>query len=376
MHMTSHLCVPERDAVGHRRDHLGTHQTRTLANPFTLESGAVLPAVSVAFQTTGTLDPRGENAILICHPLTCDARAWRSDRDARPGWWQDLIGPGKALDSDRYFIVCCNVLGGCSGTSGPATPHPDDGRPWGPRFPDVSVRDMVRLQQRFLTELGIRRLRTVVGGSLGGFLALEWGALFGDIVDALIPIATTAVHRPWATAFNELARRAITGDPHFAGGDYRGQPHQGLSLARMSALVSYRHPRAYRQKFSVSEKFGPQHTGHPEPVVSYLDYKGEQFCRRFDANSYLRLIDAMDGHDLGRGRGGVAAALGKMTVPVLWIAFENDTLYPLEEQVADAGSLPDCRFVSLFSDQGHDAFLIEANRLTPHIQQFLAEVRP
>jgi len=342
----------------------------------TLESGHELEGVRVAYQTWGRLDHTGKNAILICHALTGDARAWRTDDDGddRPGWWSDLIGPGKALDPTTSFIVCSNVLGGCSGTTGPSSIETGTGRTWGPRFPAITVRDMVGLQYRLLRALGVAGLRTVIGGSLGGFQVLEWGACYPEFTGSLIPVATTAAHRPWATAFNELARRAILGDPAFRDGHYADQPSHGLALARMGALISYRHPRAYSGKFAVAEKTLEKR--QIEPVISYLGYQGEKFHRRFDANTYLTLIDAMDCHDLGRGRGGLARALASLRMPVLWIAYDHDALYPLEEQRGDAAAIPDARLVQLHSVDGHDAFLIDAVRMAPHITRFLEEVAP
>lgn len=332
-----------------------------------LESGTHLDHVELAYQTRGRLNASGDNAILICHALTGDAHAWGDP--GHPGWWEGLIGPGKALDPDRYFLICSNVLGGCYGSTGPVAAHPADGLPWGNRFPSISVRDMVHAQRALLRRLGVRRLHAVIGGSLGGFQVLEWGALYPHFCRALIPMATTARHRPWAVAFNELGRRAITNDPVFNAGAYQRQPSNGLALARMSALISYRSHPAYEAKFAGGSD--PRQEAGRHPVSSYLGYQGDKFHRRFDANTYLGLLDAMDGHDLGRDRDGVARAAAQVDVPMLWPAFDSDELYPLEEQQTDAARFPNCRFEVLSSPEGHDAFLIETELLNPHIAAFL-----
>ena len=339
--------------------------------PLCLDSGQQLAPVRVAYQTWGRLNQRGDNAILICHALTGDAHAWSTpdSSDQHKGWWDGLIGPGKCLDPNRYFLICTNVLGSCYGTTGPVTPCFSDNQPLGMRFPQVTIRDMVRLQHKLMDALGVTSLAAVIGGSVGGFQVLEWGLMYPEFARSLIPIATTGRHRPWAMAFNEIARQAIVGDPVWNGGAYSSQPSKGLALARMGAMISYRHHRAYAQKFSARGASEVQ----DQPVTSYLNYQGDKFHRRFDANTYLRLIEAMDSHDLGRGRGGLDHALNSLKQPTLWIAFDSDELYPVEEQWGDARRVANARFVRLSSHQGHDAFLIEFEHMRLPLQSFLAK---
>lgn len=336
--------------------------TLDLPGPFVLESGARLPSVRVAYRSWGRLDEHGGNAVLVCHALTGSADVDR--------WWGALVGPGRALDPERDFVVCSNVLGGCYGTTGPTSPRPD-GRPWGAAFPDVSVRDIVRAQAALVEELGVRRLRLVIGGSLGGMQVLEWALLFPDRVAAIAPIASSARHSAWQIAISETQRQAIAADPRWRGGQYPEDdpPAAGLGAARAIAMVSY------RSRESLDDRFGRERAASSRYAVeAWLDHHGRALVDRFDANTYLTLTKAMDTHDVGRGRGGWRAALASVTAPALVVSIDSDVLYPPVEQAELAAALRDARLVTLRSPHGHDAFLIEAEAVNALVREFRAEL--
>jgi homoserine O-acetyltransferase len=336
--------------------------TLDLPGPFVLESGARLPSVRVAYRTWGRLDEHGGNAVLVCHALTGSADVDR--------WWGALLGPGRALDPERDFVVCSNVLGGCYGTTGPTSPRPD-GRAWGAAFPDVSVRDIVRVQAALLEELGVRRLRLVVGGSLGGMQVLEWALVFPARVAAIAPIATSARHSAWQIAISETQRQAIAADPRFRGGHYPEDdpPAAGLAAARQVAMFSY------RSRESLDARFGRERAADGRYAVeAWLDHHGRALVDRFDANSYLTLTKAMDTHDVGRGRGGWREALAAVVAPALVVSIDSDVLYPPAEQEQLAAALPDARLVTLRSPHGHDAFLIEGEAVNALVRAFREEV--
>lgn len=355
--------------------------------PFALEGGGTLPEVTMAYETWGTLNTERSNAVLICHALTGDAHAHGQSGPGQPtdGWWDDLIGPGKALDTDRFFLVCCNVLGGCQGSTGPASPHPNDGRPYGSRFPVVSIRDMVRAQRAVADHLGVDRWLTVIGGSMGGMQVLEWGVLYPGRVRSLIPIATAAAASAQQIAWSAVGRMAVTNDPAWRGGDYYeagpGEgPHAGLALARQIAQIHYRSEVVFQERygrellapldgFTLDMKF---------QVESYLDYHGAKLVRRFDANSYLLLNKAMDLHDLSRGRGSLEAAMGRIDVPVCTMSINSDTLYPPYQQCAIRDALAargtPVTHVDIDSPHGHDAFLLEFEQVGSAVAKFLASL--
>jgi homoserine O-acetyltransferase/O-succinyltransferase len=328
--------------------------------PFALESGEELPGVQVAYRTWGTLAPGGGNAVLVCHALTGSA-----DVDA---WWDGLIGDGCALDPARDFIVCSNVLAGCYGTSGPVMPHPEDGEPWGSRFPVVTIRDMVRLQARLLDHLGVGSLQLVLGPSLGGMQALEWAASYPDKVRAIAPIGVSGRHSAWCIAISESQRRAIFLDPDWQDGRYDPErpPRHGLAVARMMAMCSYRSWDNFESRFGRKT----QDWDGQFAVSSYLNYQGEKLYRRFDANTYVRLTQAMDSHDIARGRGDYAAVLGRLEMPALVVSVDSDVLYPPQEQVELASLLPNARYEVLHTPAGHDGFLIETRALGEMIRDF------
>jgi len=348
---------------------------------FRLEGGGRLSGVTVAFETYGALNAAGDNAVLVCHALTGSAHA-AGHTEGHPGgaagWWDPMIGPGRALDTNRLFVICPNILGSCYGTTGPVSVNPATGHPYGASFPPVTVRDMVRLQHALLGHLGVRSLRTVTGGSLGGMQVLEWGLMYAPMVRSLIPIATASRHSAWCIGLNDIARQAIMQDPGWQAGNYLpGQgPSAGLSLARQVAMVSYRSDRSFAARFGRERQQGDHSPARFDPqnlfqVESYLRYQGAKLVQRFDANSYLVISRAMDWHDVGHGRGGVDQALASITCPVLCIGITSDVLYPVHEQRTLAAGIPGAAFAEIDSLHGHDAFLIEFEQLTTGIRSFL-----
>ncbi|MFI5166204.1 MAG: homoserine O-acetyltransferase [Thermoanaerobaculales bacterium] len=335
-----------------------------LAGGHGLESGERLSEVRVGYRTWGRLDRAGGNAVLVCHALTGSADADR--------WWGGLIGPGRAFDSSEDFIVCSNVLGSCYGTTGPTSRRPTDGRPWGSNFPAVTVRDMVGVQARLLDALGVRRLRLVIGGSLGGMQALEWAASFPDRMEAIVALATCGRHSAWCIGLSEAQRQAIRSDPKWRGGCYpeADPPVLGLAVARMMAMCTYRS----RESFAVRFPTPTRRTGEFE-VASYLRHQGEKLADRFDANCYLTLTRAMDTHDLGRGRGEYGAVLRSITAPALVVAIDSDVLYPPAEQEELARLLPHAHLARLPSPHGHDAFLTETSAVNTLVRLFRDEAR-
>ncbi len=356
--------------------------------PFVLDSGRTLAPVTVAYETYGSLNAAGDNAVLVCHALTGNAHAGGfSSADPRTaGWWEPLIGPGRGLDTSRYFVVCSNFLGSCYGTTGPTSLDPSTGNPYGPDFPQMTVRDMVRLQKALLDHLGVKSLRTVIGGSLGGMQALEWGVMYPDHVRSIVPIATAAQHSPWCIGLNDIARQAIMNDPAWRGGRYdlSAQPRAGLSLARQVAMMSYRSDISFLARFGrerqAPPESGPQAAGDARfdfrnlyQVESYLRYQGDKLVNRFDANTYIAISRAMDLHDVAYGRGNVREVLGGLSMPALCIGITSDVLYPVHEQKTIAGMIPQSTYREISSPHGHDAFLIEYDQVAAAVTAFLRE---
>ena len=368
------------DPAGDRR-----FVTVTDTRPFALEWRGSLAEVRVAYETWGELDPQASNAVLVCHALTGDSHAAGDSGPSHPtaGWWSELIGPGKALDTDRYFVVCSNVLGGCQGTTGPADLDPAGGRRYGPRFPVVTIRDMVRVQARLADHLGIGRWLAVIGGSMGGMQVLEWAAMYPQRVRSILPLATCAAASALQIAWSAVQRLAIASDPGWFDGDYYDKPEgpwMGLAVARQIAQVTYRSGESFERRFGrqMFDPAGAFDLWGRFQMESYLDHHGQKLVRRFDANSYVVLNRSMDLHDIGRGRGGSAAALGRIRVPVLTASITSDRLYPPHEQqelhdgiVAGGGG---CRRAMLDSDEGHDGFLLEHELLSDPVACFLEEV--
>lgn len=337
--------------------------TRVLRLPevFELESGERLPGAQVAYRTWGELAADGRNAVLICHALTGSADA--------DDWWPGLIGEGRALDPARHFIVCSNVLAGCYGSSGPIQPHPEDGEPWGSRFPRITVRDMVQLQARLLDHLGVDELSLVLGPSLGGMQVLEWAASFPQRVRAIAPIGVSGRHSAWCIGISEAQRQAIYADPNWQQGRYElaHPPASGLAVARMFAMCSYRSWENFQQRFGRNVQAGDPRFS----VESYLGYQGAKLVRRFDANTYVRLTQAMDSHDLARDRGEYSNVLAGMDLPALIVSVDSDVLYPPCEQRELAEHLPQARYEVLHTPAGHDGFLIETESLNSMLVSFM-----
>jgi homoserine O-acetyltransferase len=359
----------------------GTHEVYTTNTPLAMECGAELAPVSVAYETYGTLNPAGDNAVLVCHALTGSAHAagQTGDDPQSAGWWDPMIGPGRPLDTNSFFVVCSNFLGGCYGTTGSASANPATGKPYGLAFPPVTVRDMVRVQSALLKRLGVRSLLTAIGGSLGGMQVLEWPLLFPGFVRSIIPIATAAQHSPWCIGLNDLARQAIMQDPAWRDGNYygNGQPERGLSLARQIAMMSYRSDISFFNRFgrtttmpSAPETFRPQ-LDVMYQVERYLRYQGQKLVNRFDTNTYLYISRAMDTHDVTRNRASLQEVLTSIPIPALCVGIDSDILYPLHEQRAIADLLPHGVCREIHSPFGHDAFLIEYEQLGAFVGAFI-----
>lgn len=353
--------------------------------PFSLESGATLSPVTLAYETYGRLNGDRSNAIMVCHALSGGAHAagYLAPDDAQPGWWDDCIGPGKAFDTDRFFVICSNVLGSCYGSSGPSSVDPATGEPYGLRFPVVTIGDMVRAQARLLDHLGIDRLLAVAGGSMGGMQVLEWAAHHPQRVRAAIPIATTARHSPMLIAFSEVGRQAVYADPAWNNGDYYNngkRPDAGLSVARMVGHITYLSEQSMHEKFGRRlqgrERYGYEFQTEFE-IESYLKHNGDKFTRRFDANSYLYVTKALDYFDLAGQHGGSLAAAfdGSTDLAFLVISFTSDWLYPsyhskeLVKALTAAGC--DVTYLDIESSWGHDAFLVEVETMTRLLGSFL-----
>jgi homoserine O-acetyltransferase len=386
----------------------GTVETQylDLPKPLRLDCGQTLHPIRVAYETYGTLSAARDNVILVCHALSGDAHAAgfarrppaestrdgfaAEDRDGTAGkglgWWDGMIGPGKAFDTDQYYVVSTNLLGGCRGTTGPSSANPATGRPYGSDFPVITVADMVRTERAFLHELGLERLAAVAGGSLGGMQAFEWAILYPDQVDAIVAIASTHALQPQGVAWNAIARNAIAADPAWQGGHYYGtgrKPDAGMGIARMVGHVTYLSAKSLGDKFDRRLQFADDirfTLTEPEfEVENYLRHQADTFVRRFDANTYLYTSRALTYFDLARqyGNGRLVDALRGVAARTLLIAFSSDWLYPPagSEEIARAlrslGKEVELHVIE--APYGHDCFLLEENRQTPMIQRFLAQ---
>jgi homoserine O-acetyltransferase len=350
----------------------------------TLERGTSLPAVTIAYESWGELNSDGSNAVLVLHALTGDSHLTgpAGPGHATAGWWSGLVGPGKVLDPADWFIVAPNMLGGCQGSTGPASLHPD-GETWGSRFPYLTIRDQVAAQVAFADLLGIGSWALVIGGSMGGMQALEWAVGTPERVERVAILAAPPISSADQIALNSVQSEAIRMDPGFAHGDYYDAadgagPHRGLALARRMALLNYRSPTELNDRFERSWQSGlsPLGGGGVFAVESYLGFHGNKFTRRFDANSYLILVDAMNSHDIGRDRGGSASALGRATARALVLGIDSDRLFPVPGQqfIAQhlAGNIDGDVPVVISSPFGHDAFLIEDALVGAQLKRLLA----
>lgn len=353
------------------------------SGPLVLESGEVLGSAEVAWESYGVLNQERSNAMLICHALTGNAHAAGIDEAGIVGWWDALIGPGRAIDTDRWFVLCSNVLGGCYGSTGPGSIDPSTSEEYGDRFPAITIGDIVVAQRRLIARFGIERLGAVVGGSMGGMQAIEWGVRYPDAVDAVVVIAAGPDHSPWSVAFNAVGREALEL------GSRLGDPEAGLRLARKVAMISYRSQPEF------VERFGRKEAGlaiRPEAsdascvassvalgfeqgfaVERWLEGHGQRLVERFDPRAYQTLSHAMDSHDVARHTGAITSALARVTAPTLAVGISSDILYPAHEVRALADALPHGHYREIDSPCGHDAFLIEYAQLTNIFKEFFAK---
>jgi len=363
------------------------HTAAEPPDPMLLECGAELGPVTIAYETYGSLDSGKNNAVLILHALSGDAHVagFHTQGDGKPGWWDSMVGPGKGIDTDKYFVVCSNIIGSCMGSTGPASLDPKTAEPYGLGFPVVTVGDMVRAQKTLMDTLGIERLLSVIGGSVGGMQVLEWCVRYPEMVASAIPLATTTKHSALAIAFNEIARQAIMTDPNWNKGNYYSgpRPETGLAVARMIGHVTYLSDESMRLKFGrrLQDKSDFSFSFDPEfQVESYLRYQGKRFVERFDANAFLYITKAADYFDLAEQHGGgsMVEAFSKSIARFLAVSFTSDWLYPtyqsreMVKAMKKAGL--DVSFCEIEAEWGHDAFLIPNPRLSSIIGGFLNRV--
>ena len=364
---------------------LTTPQDFRLPEPLALDCGRELKEVNIRYETAGTLNADRSNAILIDHALTGDAHVCgkHSPEDKKPGWWDDMIGPGKGIDTDKYFVICSNVLGGCSGTTGPLSIDPDTGEPYNLNFPVITCADMVRAQKALIDHLGIKKLLAVVGGSMGGMQVLEWAVTYPDMMKCVVPIATTTRMSAQGIAFDWIGREAIQSDPQWYGGDYRksgANPARGLGVARMIAHITYLSDESMTRKFGRNLQNKESYSfdfAHDFAVESYLEYQGQKFVERFDANSYCYITRATDYFDLtAHANGDLVKALENVKADFLVVSFSSDWLFPPADSHELVRALLRNRkkvsYSNVQSGYGHDAFLLEVDTLSRMIRDFLA----
>ncbi len=357
-----------------------------LDKPLELDCGKTLAQPTIAYMTYGTLNAARSNAVLVCHALTGDQFvASEHPVTGKPGWWDEMVGPGKPIDTDRFFVICSNVVGGCMGTTGPAEVNPETGKPYGLTFPVVTIRDMVRAQAMLLDALGIDKVLCVIGGSMGGMQVLQWAASFPERVISAVPIACAARHSAQNIAFHEVGRQAIMADPDWKNGTYQlhgTQPGKGLAVARMAAHITYLSEAALQRKFGRNLQNREQISfgfGADFQIESYLRHQGMTFVDRFDANSYLYITRAMDYFDLAAEQGGtLAEAFKGSKTRFLIISFTSDWLFPTSENKHVAHALnataATVSFVEIATDRGHDAFLLDEPEMYDTVRGFLASV--
>ena len=365
--------MKEQTKINERKIGSSSYQIKYFDEPFEFESGKTIPSFTVTYETYGKLNKDGTNAILICHALTGDAHASNyNDPNGKPGWWDGMVNSGKAFDPEKYFIVCSNFLGGCYGTTGPVSINPETNLAYQASFPQMTVRDMIKAQYKLINFLGIKKLKTIAGGSLGGMQTLEWAIMYPEVVESIIPIATAARHSAWAIGLNEIQRKAIFDDPDYQNGYYQTQPYKGLATARMLAMMSYRSDKNFEEKFGRNIRSTMDNADKPfYEVESYLHYQGQKLVKRFDANTYLYITRSMDLHDVSYGRGSLKEALGQIEAHALCIGISSDILYPAHEQKEIAALIPNSEYFEVKSPYGHDAFLIEFDQQNKAIINFL-----
>lgn len=351
-----------------------------------LQCGQLLAPITLRYETYGTLSPNADNAILIEHALSGDAHVagYYSESDEKPGWWDTMVGPGKTFDTNKYFIVCSNVIGGCSGSTGPGSMNPATGTRYGMDFPFVTIADMVHAQKKLMDHLGIRKWLCVAGGSMGGMQVLRWALLYPDCMESIIPIATTSRISAQSIAFNWVGREAIMSDPEWNGGHYTDQPDRGLAIARMLAHITYLSEESMRRKFGRKLQSATDYSFDFDKdfsVESYLEHQGMRFVDRFDANAYLYITRAIDYFDVAdKSNGDLAKGLAPIQCKTLVVSFSSDWLFPPEQsREMVRGMLKnglDVTYCNIKSSYGHDAFLLEDDTLGRLISNFLANVKP
>ncbi len=372
---------------GNLKDSVGIVETKTIRvvetdKPLRLQCGKSLAPIDVAYETYGKLNEAGDNAILICHALSGNAHVagYNRSEDKKPGWWDIMVGPGKPIDTNKYFVICSNFLGGCSGTTGPSEINPAAGRPYGIDFPMITIADMVDVQKRLLDKLGIKQLLTVIGGSMGGMQVLQWAIAYPDFVKSVIVVASTTRLSSQSVAFDAVGRNAILADSRFADGQYHGKegPDRGLAIARMIGHITYLSEESMRKKFGRELQSADDYSYDFDSefaVETYLDYQGQSFVERFDANSYLYITKAMDYFDLGKEHGSLRQAFTQSTCRFLIVSFSSDWLFtPAQsEEIVNALATirKDVSYCNIDSRYGHDAFLLEPKRLGFLISSFV-----
>jgi len=366
---------------------IGIVETKYLKvnEPLTLESGKSLPEYTVAYETYGELNESGDNALLVLHALTGDAHAAgkNSESDTKLGWWNEMIGPDKAFDTNKYFVISSNILGGCSGSTGPCSVNPQTGKPYGLDFPVITIEDTVKIQKKLVDSLGVKKV-IVAGGSMGGMQALEWSITNSDMVTAAIVIASTSKLSAQSIAFNAIGRNAILSDPNFNNGNYYGaekQPERGLAIARMVGHVTYLCEDAMQNKFArrFQDKEKPNFDFNVDfQVESYLEHQGQSFVERFDANSYLYITKAVDLYDTAQRFGSLEDAFKQTNAKFLVMSFTTDWLFPTSQSKEIVNALvkahKDVSFCEIDSPCGHDAFLLEFETQTKIVKSFLSKV--
>ena len=374
--------------INRLKDSVGIVETQKITlinddNPLQLQCGKQLSPVDVAYETYGSLNASGDNAIYICHALTGNAHVagYNGVEDKKPGWWNDFVGPGKYIDTDKYFVICSNILGGCSGTTGPTSINPKTGKAYALEFPILTIADMVKVQKMLVDWLGIKELLAVVGGSMGGMNAMQWAVDYPDFIKSTILIATTSHLSPQSIAFDAVGRNAILADPQFNDGKYADNgknPDKGLSIARMIGHITYLSEKGMRDKFGRSLRDSSDYSFDFNPefsVETYLDHQGRRFVERFDANCYLYITRAMDYYDLSKDYGSLEKAFEKSDIRFMVVSFSSDWLFtPAQaDELTDALSRigKDVSSFNIDSDYGHDAFLIESEKLGPIVSNFL-----
>jgi len=374
-------------AAWREQDHAGDRRFIDIG-PFTSSSGFAFPGVRVAYETWGSLDADGANAVYICHALTGDSHVTgpAGPGHKTAGWWEDLVGPGRAIDTDEWFVVCANILGGCQGTTGPSSLAPD-GRPWGSRFPTITIADMVDVEARFTSAIGIESWALMLGPSLGGMRVLEWLASRPETVRSGLVLGTTAAVSADQVATHAAQLAAIYADPNFRDGDYYDAPagfgpHRGMGIARMIAHLTYRSEPEMRMRFDRRPQpgedpyawVGGKRSGRFE-IESYLEHHADKLARRFDANTYIALTNAMTMFDLGRDRGGVDAALGSISAPLTVVGIDSDRLFPTYQQQHIARLVPGSGDLHIIhSEHGHDGFLVEGEQVAAYVRTALERI--